>query len=256
MTPWVLRLLAVNIGVFFLQQTLPGTTELFDFVPSQILFEPWTLVTYMFLHAGLGHLFANMLGLYMFGPRVEQRLGSKRFLQLFLVSGVAGGLLHFVFAGNPVVGASAAVFGVMYVFASFWPREQIYIWGILPVQVRWLVVIMITWSLWNGIGPGRGTTGVAEFAHLGGVAGAFFFLRWLKAVQGAGQFRKSVEARVPEKQLAKWRDVDLTRVHALNRDEVNRILDKISAHGIGSLTAVEKTFLSNFVPMDDRKPIA
>ncbi len=255
MTPWVQRLLIANIGMFFLQLTAPGVEEWLAFVPMLVLARPWTVLTYMFLHGGITHILFNMIALYFFGPRVEGRLGSQPFITLYLLSGVSGALFSFLFApGAAVVGASAAVFGVMLAFALFWPRERIYIWGVLPIEARWLVVISTVLALYSGL---RGSTGgVADFAHLGGYAGAFLYLKWLERMAGARRFSMHAVASVPDKLLGKWREVDPQSVHEVNREEVDRILDKISAKGLGSLTPQEKLFLSNFVPLDDRKPPA
>lgn len=255
MTPWVQRLLIANIGMFFLQLTAPALSEALVFVPMLVLSRPWSLVTYMFLHGSITHILFNMIALYFFGPRVEGRLGSQRFITLYVLSGISGALFSFLFApGAAVLGASAAVFGVMLAFALFWPRERIYIWGVLPIEARWLVVISTALALYSGF---RGSTGgVADFAHLGGYAGAFLYLKWLERISGARRFTTHAVASVPDKLLGKWREVDPRSVHEVNREEVNRILDKISAKGLGSLTPQEKLFLSNFVPLDDRKPPA
>jgi membrane associated rhomboid family serine protease len=254
MTPWVQRLLIANVFVFFLQQTVPGLTESLIFVPSEILTHPWTMITYMFIHGGFAHILFNMIALYFFGSRVEQRLGSSRFFALYFVSGISGALLSFVFSTNPILGASGAVFGVELAYARFWPRDVIYIWGVIPIEVRWLVGISTAVALFGGF---TGGGGVAHFAHLGGFVGAFFYLLFLERRHGAKRFKRDAIA-VPAKTdalLGNWKKVDRTSVHAVNRDEVNRILDKISASGIGSLTPQERLFLSNFVPPDDRKPI-
>jgi membrane associated rhomboid family serine protease len=252
-TPWVQRLIFANIGVFFVQLAAPGLADPLVFVPMFILSRPWSIVTYMFLHGSIMHILFNMIALFFFGPRVEARLGSKRFLTLYFISGVSGALLSFLFAPYAaVIGASAAVFGVMLAFAWFWPRDQILIWGILPVEARWLVVITTALALYSGI---RGSTGgVADFAHLGGYAGAYLYLRWIGSDPAVRRFKKKSIAAVPEQLLGNWKKVDPRSVHELNRDEVNRILDKISAKGLGSLTPQEKVFLSNFVPPDDRLP--
>ncbi|HET9949990.1 MAG TPA: rhomboid family intramembrane serine protease, partial [Longimicrobiales bacterium] len=142
MTPWVRRLLVANVVVFLLMGFAGDLYQVLVLYPPWVLRYPWTLVTYMFLHAGIGHLLFNMLGLFFFGPRLETRLGSRRFLVLYFVSGLGGALLTFVFAPNAaVVGASAAVLGVLMGFAMFWPRERIYIWGILPLEA-WLLVTL------------------------------------------------------------------------------------------------------------------
>ncbi|HVZ48814.1 MAG TPA: rhomboid family intramembrane serine protease [Gemmatimonadaceae bacterium] len=255
MTPWVRRLIAANIIVFFLQYAAPGITDPLVFVPYAILFRPWTIVTYMFLHAGLSHILFNMIGLYFFGPRVEARLGSRRFVQLYFVSGISGALLSFLFAPtSAIIGASAAVFGVMLGFAMFWPRDRIYIWGILPIEARWLVVITTALALWSGLQGSAG--GVADFAHLGGYVGAWIFLRLINPARQVARFKASTVARPPAELLGNWRRVDVNRVHEVNRDELNRILDKIGRSGLASLTPEERVFLSNFVPPDDRPSVS
>ena len=256
MTPWVQRFIIANIIVFFLQSTIPGLEQQIAFIPALIFSRPWTMVTYMFAHGGIMHIFWNMLALYFFGPRVEQRIGSQRFFALYMISGITGALLSFVLAPMAaVVGASGAIFGVMLAFARFWPRDQIYIWGVLPVEARWLVVVYTLMSLAGGFGAGGGG-GVAHFAHLGGFVGAFAYLLFIERTQGARKFRSQAVAPPPkvDKMLGNWKHVDRTSIHALNRDEVNRILDKISASGLSSLTPQERLFLSNFVPPDDRVP--
>src|SRR5262245_63197172 len=156
MTPWVTRFLAANVLVFFLQQTVPGLTNALAFVPDLIILRPWTIITYMFVHGGLGHIFFNMLGLFFFGPRVEERLGPNRFTWLYMLSGIAGAVVSFVLAKNSaIIGASGAVFGVMFAFAKFWPTDTILIWGILPVQARVLVMIMAAMSLYSGFTGSR-----------------------------------------------------------------------------------------------------
>lgn len=257
MTPWVQRLLIANVLVFFLQMTVSGLEVQLAFIPAFILARPWTIVTYMFVHAGLTHILFNMIALYFFGPRVEQRIGSERFFSLYMISGITGGLLSFVFApAAPIVGASGAIFGVMLAYARFWPRDRIYIWGVLPIEARWLVIGYTVLSLWWGFGGGA--SGTAHFAHLGGFVGGFLCLLYMQRHQGAKRFRKQATAAPPPKDalVGDWRKVDRTRIHAINREEVDRILDKISKSGIASLTPQERLFLSNFVPPDDRKPIS
>ena len=251
MTPWVLRLLIANVVMFFVQQTVPGATSLLMFVPSQVLVHPWTIVTYMFLHGGFGHIFFNMLALYFFGPPVEQRIGGNRFITLYLISGIVGALFSIVL-GVPVIGASGAVMGVSLAFAKFWPRQQVLIWGVLPIEARWLVLIYAAIDILGF--AGYGTRGIANLAHLGGFAGALLYLLYLERRQGARRFKAAATPKVSDTVLGGWQKVDRNSVHAVNRDEVDRILDKINASGINSLTPQERQFLSNFVPPDDRKP--
>ncbi len=253
MTPWVLRLIVANIVVYFLQQTVPGVGSLLAFVPAQAFIQPWTLVTYMFVHANVTHILFNMLALYFFGPRVEERLGSRRFITLYMLSGIAGAVLSMIFAPRaPIVGASGAVFGVMLAFATFWPTDQIYIMGILPLEARIAVLLMAAAALWSGVQGSR--SGVADFAHLGGFVGGWLYLQWVKRGTGTKKFRTKTVAPVGKDALSNYKRIDASSIHEVNRDEVNRILDKISAKGLNSLTSQERLFLSNFVPPDDRIP--
>jgi membrane associated rhomboid family serine protease len=250
-TPWVKRLIVANVIVFFLQQTAPGVTGLLAFVPRYALLRPWTLLTYMFVHGGVTHILFNMLALYFFGPRVEERIGSNKFIALYTISGITGAHLSLNFAPfSPIVGASGAIFGVMLAFARFWPDAQIYIMGILPLQARAAVILMAAISLWSGLQGSR--SGVADFAHLGGFVGGWLYLVWLDRRQGTRKFRSQATPVVAKENLLQWRRVDPKSVHEVNRDEVNRILDKISSKGLNSLTPQERLFLSNFVPPDDR----
>ncbi len=249
MTPWVTRLIVANIIVFFLQITFPIVTELLALVPATLLQRPWTLVTYMFTHSrsGFSHIAFNMFALYLFGPRVEQRLGSTTFIRLYVLSGITGGLLSWVFTPYVmIVGASGAIFGVQLAFAKFFPRERIYIWGVLPVEARTLVVIMTALSIFGGFAGGGNT---AHFAHLGGYVGAWIYLALVARNSPAKQWEKKLAgppARAIE--IGDWRGVDINTVHELNRDEVKRILGKIETAGERSLTSEEKVFLGHFTP--------
>lgn len=254
MNPWVMRLLIANVACFGLQMILPPFTDWFRFYAPFAVVRPWTFVTYMFLHGDPMHILFNMLGLYIFGSRVESRMGGSRFLQMYLIAGVVGALAHAVLSpGAPVVGASAAVYGVLMAYAMFWPRDRIYVMGVLPIEAWLAIVLYGLYDLSSGIGGGGR---VAHFAHLGGLAGAYIYIWAMDRFSPAKRFRAKVGSVAPstEKSLKQnWKNVQLEGVHQLSRDEVNRILDKINAEGIGSLTAEEKLFLSNFVPPDDRK---
>ena len=253
MTPWVKRLIIANVLMFFLEQTAPGWMGALVFRPAYVFYQPWTIVTYMFLHDpnGITHILFNMLGLYFFGPRVEERLGSRRFITLYVLSGISGAIASFFFAPMAsVVGASAAVFGVMLAFARFWPDVQILFMFFFPVQARVAIIIMTVMALWSGFQGSR--AGVADFAHLGGFAGGYLYLKFLERKSGVKKFRTKTVAPVTKDALNNWKRVDPKSVHEVNRDEVNRILDKIGAKGLSSLTPQERLFLSNFVPPDDR----
>jgi membrane associated rhomboid family serine protease len=254
MTPWVKRLLIANGVVFLLTDIVPVIPwRLFAFTPALIVIQPWTVVTYMFLHAGFWHLGFNMLALFFFGPRLEVRLGARQFLWLYFISGAVGAVLSFAMTPRspiPIVGASGAVFGVLLGFARYWPREKIYIWGVLPIEARALVIVATIASLYFGFSGGGGN--IAHFGHLGGFLGGFLYLLWWDRRSPAAQFKARAQAPVRRPvangggDLKRWQRIDRNDMHPVNQEELDRILDKISASGIGSLTQEERDFLERF----------
>ena len=260
MTPWVKRLLVTNVIVALVLQpgtlmyallTLfpPAVVGLDQFYIPEVPFRPWTLFTYMFLHVGLMHLLFNMIGLFFFGPRLEARLGAGGFLGLYFLSGLGGAAFTFVFSfGSPVVGASAAVYGIIIGFAMYWPRELIYIYGIVPVQARWLAAFVVAISLYSGISGSDG--GTAHFAHLGGLAVGAGYLRLRDRHLGKDrrEFRRRVN-HTPSMEGSerdarrRWASIDLTSMHTLNRNEVEELLARVDRNGMGALSLEERRFL-------------
>ena len=260
MTPWVTRLLVTNVMVALVLQ--PGTLPyaLLTLFPPGVVgldqvyipgmpFRPWTLFTYMFLHAGLWHLLFNMIGLFFFGPRLEARLGARGFLGLYFLSGLGGAAFTFVFSfGSPVVGASAAVYGIIIGFAMYWPRELIYIYGVVPVQARWLATLIVAISLYSGITGSDG--GTAHFAHLGGLAVGAGFLRLRDRRLGKGRrdFKRKLQ-HTPSMEGSehdarrRWASIDLLSMHDLNRNEVEELLARVDRQGMGALSLEERRFL-------------
>ena len=248
MTPWVLRLIVANVAMFVVSYAAPQIVGPLLLMPALIPYRPWTPITYMFLHAGLGHIFFNMLALYFFGPRVEMRLGGGHFLGLYFVSGLAGAALSFITPYARIVGASGAIFGVLMAFALYWPREKIYIWALVGIEARWFVLIMTALSLFGGFG---GVGGIAHFAHLGGFAGGFLYLKWLERHSPARKFKKKVGVEARPKRparsdLQRWSHIPRDRMHPVNRAELDRVMAKLEEEGVDSLTPEERAFLDRF----------
>lgn len=244
MNSWTMRLIAANVVMYLLTSASPAVMQQLMLVPGLMLEAPWTVVTYMFLHANLWHLLFNMLSLVFFGPRLEGELGGRDFLLLYFISGIAGALLSFVTPFVAIVGASGAVFGVLLGFARYWPREQIMIWGIIPVEARWLVIIMTILSLIGGFGGGGD---VAHFAHLGGFAGGLLFLIWRDRNTRASRFKASlVPPPIRSADVQRWSRIDRTRMHEVNREELDRIMAKLQTGGAEALTPDEQAFLDRF----------
>jgi membrane associated rhomboid family serine protease len=241
MTRWVLRLILANALVFLLQQARPVIAETFAFVPAGILMRPWTLITYMFLHGDFGHILFNMLGLLFFGPRLEIELGERRFLLLYFISGLMAALLSFVNPYSAIIGASGAVYGVFMGFAYYWPRENIYIWGILPVQARLMVAFMTVMSLFGGFGFTMDN--IAHFAHLGGFLGGYLYLKFL---DHKTKVIDQIVSVLPPVDASKWKSINREKLHEVNRAELDRILNKINTAGVASLNPGEREFLERF----------
>jgi membrane associated rhomboid family serine protease len=258
LTPWVKNLIIANAGIFFIDYMMAGRLNYYmAFVPGRILVAPWTVITYMFAHGGFWHLFLNMLVLFFFGPPLEQRWGSSEFLKYYFLCGLGGAALSFVFAPmSPIIGASAAVYGIMLAFAMFWPDSPIYIWGILPVKAKYLVLFMAVISIMSMFGSGRGDN-IAHAAHLGGFAAGFIYLRLGSPGGGMGGLRRMMQKR---RLKVVSRDDSSPRSSAPLRpaptprrrgspeeekllDELDRVLEKISTEGMSSLTAQERKLL-------------
>ncbi len=259
LTPWVKRLLIANIAVFvggWVAARLGYPfLDLLALRPDYVLTRPWTLVTYMFVHAGFLHVLFNMIALFFFGPPVEERLGSGEFIKLYVICGLGGAALSFllrVFTGpTMIVGASGAIYGVMLAYAMFWPDAPIYIWGILPVKAKWLLAAFVAIDLAGALGVGG--AGVAHFAHLGGLGAGFLYLKSAGlgvalTTRARKLFRPKLtvipgSAGTPPKPGRRARASAAEQERIL--DDLDRILDKISRSGMASLTPDERKTLDD-----------
>ncbi len=188
LTDVVKNLIIINVIVFFGATSMGFARNLYLFFPMSDAFQPYQLVTHMFMHSGVGHLFFNMLSLFFLGPYVERYLGSKKFLILYLVSGFGAVAAHLgvdyyqYMEGTlqlvPVVGASGAVYGVLLAFAYLFPDVKLMLMlPPIPVKAKYLALGLIAYDLYSGVM--RSGTGIAHFAHLGGaVTGILLVIYW------------------------------------------------------------------------------
>lgn len=262
--------LAINVIVFILQT---GVERFWGFRTSDYLALSleglkrgfvWQLFTYQFLHGGLLHLLFNCWAIYVFGRPVEEAIGRKPFVTLYLASGVVGGLVQVLaglalpgYFGGSVVGASAATFGLVAAFAMLFPEGIIMLFFVLPLRAKYLLLLegaLAVLGLVAPPNPGLSPVRIAHAAHLGGMAAGVLFIRYaihwhwewprfrplqgrasrrlVRAGSGGGRWGRgnsgSIEDLPPEEFLSR---------------EVDPILDKISAHGIQSLTERERRIL-------------
>lgn len=183
-TPVVLNLIIINALVWFAQLALNDSLQLTGrlalYPYNSPLFEPYQLVTHMFTHGGWGHILFNMFALWSFGSWLERSWGPKRFLIFYLACGIAAGAAHLLLENVPAVGASGAIMGLFAAFAYLFPNTELLMFPIpFPVRAKYAVTIMAAIDLFGGVNPVQ--SGIAHFAHLGGlVMGFILVIIWNK----------------------------------------------------------------------------
>ncbi|WP_140628897.1 rhomboid family intramembrane serine protease [Methylibium rhizosphaerae] len=192
--PVTQALLLINTGVFCLQFLFGFWMDrLFALWPLGTGFLPWQVVSYAFLHGDFGHLFFNMLGLWMFGSELEQVWGRKRFIQFYTASLLAGAVVQLLVApllGSqaPVVGASGALFGLLLGYALLFPNRTIMLLiPPIPMKARTFAIVFGVLALVLGVS--NTMRGVAHFAHLGGMLGGWLMMRYWRGQPPFGRHR-------------------------------------------------------------------
>lgn len=181
--PAIKNLLIIN-GLAFFALTTPQLGDfLFMFGALWPLgsprFEIWQLVTYMFLHGGIGHLIFNLFALWIFGQAIENFWGTKRFVIYYFLCGIGAAIIHMFIGGGgaPTVGASGAVFGILIAFGMMFPERYIMLLiPPIPIKAKYFVMIFGAIELFSGVmRPG---SGIAHFAHLGGMIVGFILIKY------------------------------------------------------------------------------
>ncbi len=233
--------------------------EWFEMDPQRAVFrgQVWRFLTYAFCHdrGSLWHIVFNMLFLYWFGTALESMYGSREFLWIYL-SGALAASVCFVGLGfltdrwNPMIGASGAVMAVMVLYAFHYPRRQILLFFVIPVEIRWLVIAYVVFDLFpvlRQLGGDGDSDGVAHAAHLGGAAlGLLYYKRQWRIDPLLSRFRfdrwksplkskPKVRIYNPEPDAGPPADLD---------DRVDAVLEKISRSGEASLTDEERRILT------------
>lgn len=183
----VKNLLIINVVLFIAKKALASKIDLdmyLDLFPiGTTYFKPFQFITYMFMHADLGHIFLNMLALYMFGSILESIWGPKRFLNYYLLCGLGAaalqiGISYFNNQPSVLLGASGAVFGLLVAFAMMFPNTYLNLYFFIPIKAKYLVIGYGLIELFSGFANQAGDN-VAHFAHLGGlIVGAIIMLIW------------------------------------------------------------------------------
>lgn len=185
-------LLLINVAAFCISLFLgPWFDALFALWPLGHGFFPWQMGTYSFLHGGTGHLFFNMLGLWMFGAELERIWGTRRFINFYAASvltAAATQLLVTSLTGstNPTVGASGGLFGLLLAFGMMFPNRTIMpLFPPIPMKAK--VFVALYGGLELLLGVTASASGIAHFAHLGGMLGGFLMIRYWRGLPPFGR---------------------------------------------------------------------
>ncbi|MBD3271192.1 MAG: rhomboid family intramembrane serine protease [Elusimicrobia bacterium] len=245
----VRAIIIANVIVFLIQLVVGrGFDLLFGLVPALVIqkFMIWQLFTYMFLHGGFFHILLNMFLVWMFGRSIEASWGTAAFLKYYCITGLGAAVLTLiVMPGStiPTIGASGAVYGLLVAFAMMYPNATIYVYFLIPVTARQLVIFFAIFEFFAGIsGP---SDGIARFAHLGGMLVGYLYLkfgdrlniRWHHFTRHMQSFKLPKTKKQARRNHAS--SSDLT-------DQVNRILDKILIKGPDSLTSEEEEIMRKY----------
>lgn len=183
--PITQALILINVAMFCLDDALSGGALRFylELWPLQGgYFMPWQLVSYAFLHGSMGHLFFNMLALWMFGGELERVWGHRRFLEFLLASVVAAAATQLLMSflggwSHPMVGASGGIYGLLLAYAMMFPNRIIMpLFPPIPMKVKYYVLgfgLLELFLSWQDT-----TSGIAHFAHLGGMLGGWLMIRF------------------------------------------------------------------------------
>ena len=254
-TPMVKRLLIINLVVFAASFIIRPLGEFFftwfSVYPASLgmSLQFWRLITYQFLHSTsrFDHIFVNMLILFFFGPMLEQLWGSRKFLVFYLVCGAAGGVLYplLALAGwlrvAPLIGASGAILGMLAAGAILFPNMRVLVMFIFPVRLRILAVILALVSILTLLRPEQFANAGGEAAHLAGMAtGAIYVFSqgWRE------RFKLKIQSGRRQEKIATERNLQL---------ELDRILQKVHASGIHSLTPKEKKILRQATEAEQKR---
>lgn len=271
---YLTKLIYINIAIWIVVRLtsvvlLLGGNENLNFIEwlslpasfGQFIARPWTLITYMFLHYELLHILFNLVWLYSFGKIFLEYHPPRKLLSLYIFGGLCGGLF-FMAAYNffpyfqhsidfsQLLGASAAVISIVIATAVYVPNHVIHLVFIGPVKIKWIALLSVILYLVNLTGDNAG----GNFAHLGGAFWGLLYMTTLKSGYNlssrAERFLDSIFSWTRPKKNLKveynaggYREYGYNRSKKAKQEEVNRILDKISASGYESLTVEEKEML-------------
>ncbi|MCF2489481.1 rhomboid family intramembrane serine protease [Dyadobacter sp. CY347] len=277
----LVKIILVNVAVFLtllllkIILTLSQSANVYNAVintvqlpaaTNEFLYRPWTLITYFFTHDDIFHILFNMLFLYWFGKLIDEYLGAKRVIALYMLGGIAGGLIYIVLynalpyfqahvEGSRMLGASAAAFSVAVGASTLLPNYTFNLIFLGPIRIKFIALFYIILSLAQTVGPNAG----GNLAHLGGAFVGYVFIKLLQSGTDLGKplyavmnvwsrlFRKRPSMQVTYRERQVYRSTSVYSsasssgtIEMPDQTEIDSILDKISKSGYESLTREEK----------------
>lgn len=271
-----LKLLFINVAVFFVLNIFVGGLMQFDilnwFSFDSALFDnltkPWSIITYMFIHANFMHVLFNMMILFFVGGIFEQLLGPKKVLSTYIIGGLGGALLFLITqnifpllinsGASTLLGASAAVMALFVGLAAYRPNMEMALFGVFKVKLFILAIIYVGLDLLR-VGD---VDGVAHFAHLGGAAWGYYmgsqlkkgkdisawFDNWVEVIVAIIKPKPKMKVTYSNSTKTKppRNDYDYNAQKQTNQQKLDAILDKIKVGGYETLSKAEKEFLNNY----------
>ncbi|MEX2594507.1 MAG: rhomboid family intramembrane serine protease [Anditalea sp.] len=276
------KLLAINILLYFILMvsrvflTLGGGEAVYSGILSYLMMpasipyflsQPWTIITYMFLHEGFFHILFNMLFLYWFGLLINEFLGSRKLVNLYILGGLTGGLFYLLIynlaplfsnqvGGALMLGASAGVYAIVVGAATLSPNTEFHLILLGPVKIKYIAIFYVIVAFANSSGANAG----GELAHLGGAALGFLYILQLRngrdigyPIQAVGRFFENIFTKKPKVKVTYRKPSSGSNspepkktVDVSTQEEIDKILDKIAEKGYDNLTKEEKRKLFDF----------
>lgn len=258
LTRGVRGLVIANVAVFFAQMAFRGLLEpVLGLTPLLVItkYWVWQVFTYAFLHGNGWHLFFNMFALWMFGPHIEAAWGTKNFLKYYFLCALGAALCQFLLAPTVLVlGASGAIYGLLLAFGFLFPDVVIYLFFVFPLRSIQAVLFIAVLTFVSAMGTGGER--IAHFAHLGGMLTGFLYFKlpeWfgrLRLWQVSRRFQNPLGRR--GKTRTPVTEFEVHDPVAEMASEVDRILEKISAKGVDSLTPAEHETMRKYAERTKR----
>ena len=264
----LIKIILINVilfvGISFIQviMTISGLSSFFNIFINKLMlpasfnifiFQPWSIITYFFLHLNFMHILWNMLFLYWFGKIIQDNIGNNALISLYVLGGIIGGLLFMAIYNiipyyvervpeSLMLGASAGVFSIVVGSATLLPNYSFYLLLIGPVRIKYIALFYVLLSFFDVAGSNAG----GEIAHIGGAIIGYIYIKKLQNGIDIGQGLINFINLFNNNQVSEVRDEKDTNIfEESSQDEIDKILDKISESGYSSLSKDEKERLFN-----------